>query len=981
MLQVAAKTLMGLCLVLAASPTDGASPPGDETPIARARRLIKAGDRAAAVTVLEDALIDGPSGERRATLELLRQSYEAMAREAESAGRTDEAAHHRDNLAILERARQSAGSEPPAAVAVAIAEVPKARPSTATARTGPARPGRDTPQAKTPATRAVPKAAQALGGPVKSAPAVAPPSPAASDISEPSRPDEAPGSSGPPVLESPRPDPSLGEPIALPEPAKVPQTGASPTAPVVPAPIAAPRPEPPLAAAPATPAADPSAMAPPPGVLPPSDFESPGAAEMQVNPGAAAGDQPPATTTTPRRPGDNEAPSAAPRTLPSLPGPALAASRAGAGEADEADRLFQAERYEQAGRVYAELAARNELSPQRRPHWAYCRMRAVVRRINAPPRSSREWDEIENEIRSIQRLAPGMWAGDYLLSKVGEMRRSRRKPLPTGPNAVVRGSAPDEPAPQPASPAASPSPGAFAAPPSGRRRLFGRSQPPAPPAGQSGSPESAPAPGSDQPLSLPGDLSRAGDQARASSTPRAAQGDDPPSPSGRIGWQVHETASFRIYHRDPELAERAATVAEATRSAQCKRWGSPAAGSAWSPRCELYLYPDGRSYAEATGQPEASPGISSMANNGERVLSRRMSLRADNPRLLTATLPHEVTHIVMADLFVARMIPRWADEGIAVLAEPASEQHRRQADLKGPLDGGRVFDLGRLMSMDYPEPKDWRLFYAQSVSLTRYLVDQGPPERFIQFVRDSQRLGAEAALRDVYQIDSLAALQERLGGICPKSRLREPGDGPGWRGEGRRGPPRLTASSQSCVSLAITRWTSWVLKDMTGSSCATASGPWRTSQPRVDRLEAAGPGGLGGQEKAEAMAEAGRPARRRRRSGSSGPRGRGRPGRPAPWQDGRRRPASGPAQRVNSRSSRIVGIRADAAAQGPEGGQVPQGVEAADGVADQRRAGRRHLSRRGLHGERLERRRIGPSPARVAHDRANQPIEPRRAGR
>src|SRR5262249_3893321 len=160
--------------------------------------------------------------------------------------------------------------------------------------------------------------------------------------------------------------------------------------------------------------------------------------------------------------------------------------------------------------------------------------------------------------------------------------------------------------------------------------------------------------------------------------------------------------NFRIYHADPALGERAAAVAESVRTAQARRWGSTATRAPWTPRCDLYLYPTAGSYAKATGQPEMSPGLSTMSNNGVRVLSRRMSLRADTPVLLTTTLPHEVTHIVLADLFVAHTIPRWADEGLAVLAEPATEQRHRQADLKEPLDAGRVFEAGRLMAMDYP---------------------------------------------------------------------------------------------------------------------------------------------------------------------------------------------------------------------------------------------------------------------------------------
>ena len=111
---------------------------------------------------------------------------------------------------------------------------------------------------------------------------------------------------------------------------------------------------------------------------------------------------------------------------------------------EEGDRLFTAGQYDEAGRCYAALARDNRLPAHRKVHWAYCRMVEVANRINLRPRTTREWDEIESEIGSIQRLAPNIWYGEYLRNKVAEVRRSGRSPVAKSDNLVVRGSAPDE---------------------------------------------------------------------------------------------------------------------------------------------------------------------------------------------------------------------------------------------------------------------------------------------------------------------------------------------------------------------------------------------------------------------------------------------------------------------------------------------------------------------------------------------------------
>jgi hypothetical protein len=242
----------------------------------------------------------------------------------------------------------------------------------------------------------------------------------------------------------------------------------------------------------------------------------------------------------------------------------------------------------------------------------------------------------------------------------------------------------------------------------------------------------------------------------------AGRGPAPAQPAAEAGrWQVHETASFRIFHADPNLAQRVGEIAERARREQTARWTGAAPRGPWTPKCDVYVYPTAKIFSAMTGQPEDSPGFSTMGLDSGRINCRRVNLRADHPKITDAILPHEVTHVVLADLFPHKQIPRWADEGMAVLAEPRTEQRLRAADLDAPLTSGRLFRMGDLMVMDYPHAQHWGLYYAQSVSLTRFLVESGTPTQFIEFVQGCQQGSHEDVLRRVYKIDGFVELQRR----------------------------------------------------------------------------------------------------------------------------------------------------------------------------------------------------------------------------
>ncbi len=209
-----------------------------------------------------------------------------------------------------------------------------------------------------------------------------------------------------------------------------------------------------------------------------------------------------------------------------------------------------------------------------------------------------------------------------------------------------------------------------------------------------------------------------------------------------IAWAAQPvgTPNFVIRHTEAQrpLAEQVARAAEAARASQAKRWGPAVVPASWDPRCEIVLFPTAAEFSRETNQPPDSPGFSSMGMNEGRIVLRRVHLRADHPNLVKAILPHEVTHVVLADIFPHQQIPRWADEGMAVLSEPHTEQALRAADLDDPLKSGKVFKARDLMVMDYPTPENWSLYYAQSVSLTRYLVETGSPAQFIRLVDSAQ---------------------------------------------------------------------------------------------------------------------------------------------------------------------------------------------------------------------------------------------------
>lgn len=167
----------------------------------------------------------------------------------------------------------------------------------------------------------------------------------------------------------------------------------------------------------------------------------------------------------------------------------------------------------------------------------------------------------------------------------------------------------------------------------------------------------------------------------------------------------------------------------------------------WPAPCQITWRVDGQpSNGLTTFTPTGWPQNASMQINGK-----------DWRELVQDSLPHEVFHLVFYDHLEFR-IPRWMDEGAATTCESDQLITNHERQLLQFFNEGRVPPINVLMlEKDYPA--DVAPFYATGSSLSRWLVNRGGPERFIQLAKMQRDHSWSASVREIYGFPSLRAMQ------------------------------------------------------------------------------------------------------------------------------------------------------------------------------------------------------------------------------
>ena len=225
-------------------------------------------------------------------------------------------------------------------------------------------------------------------------------------------------------------------------------------------------------------------------------------------------------------------------------------------------------------------------------------------------------------------------------------------------------------------------------------------------------------------------------------------------------WFIAESVNFQVCSlRSSVEAKLVAHHCEAVRSRLVEAWTNDE--QAWNPRCQIILHADAPTYKRAIGPGGETTLASALVKRSQgRIAMRRIDLRSDIADFLTAALPHEMCHVVVADQVPEA--PLWLDEGIAILADPLAKQRLHERDLRLGVDRRTAFSADELLSLKaYPAADRWGVFYGQSASLVRHLLTRGTADDLVKLVNATNEVGANLALRETYGFSGVREV-ERL---------------------------------------------------------------------------------------------------------------------------------------------------------------------------------------------------------------------------
>jgi hypothetical protein len=206
------------------------------------------------------------------------------------------------------------------------------------------------------------------------------------------------------------------------------------------------------------------------------------------------------------------------------------------------------------------------------------------------------------------------------------------------------------------------------------------------------------------------------------------------------------TANFWVDAPTPEIARKIGEAAEANLKSLSRLWHGKELPQ-WPELCPIRVKLTGGDSHSATSFTFAKGNVT----------GRHVTLDGPLDYLVKVDLPHEIAHVILAHHFSCP-VPRWADEGVAILSAEGEFEIYEKAQLEVLSKPGRFIPLCRLFGL-HDFPADVTALRAEGYSLTRFLLQQKSPHAFLEFVSQGMRDGWNKASKDQYGYLDIAHME------------------------------------------------------------------------------------------------------------------------------------------------------------------------------------------------------------------------------
>ncbi|MFQ5411737.1 MAG: hypothetical protein ACE5EC_05550 [Phycisphaerae bacterium] len=196
----------------------------------------------------------------------------------------------------------------------------------------------------------------------------------------------------------------------------------------------------------------------------------------------------------------------------------------------------------------------------------------------------------------------------------------------------------------------------------------------------------------------------------------------------RTDWRVLSRPGFRIHHRNEQAADRVAKAARFHFRRIADLLALDVEEVPWPVACDVYLHADEAAFREATDQPGPVRAISVIETRGGKLQRHAIHVHQRDPLLLSASLGHELAHLIVGAVTGYRPGVAVLNEGIALHVEPEC-RHRQFGRLFGGIERPRrIRPLLSVGELHPPEPD----FYAEAYRLVSVLRRGGDLSRIVE---------------------------------------------------------------------------------------------------------------------------------------------------------------------------------------------------------------------------------------------------------